>query len=291
MTGEALQAYHGRMRRVLDHIDAHLDADLSVEALSGVAAFSRFHFHRQFSALFGLSVGRYVQQARLKRAAQRLAFRTDPITQIALDTGYGPEAFSRAFRQLTGQTPSAFRRAPSWRPWQEAYGPFDHARSKLMQDPADDQVALVEFPETPVAVLTHRGDPAADGDTIRRFIAWRKRVGLGPSGSATFNILYDDPETTPPETYRLDLCAATTAPIAPNDEGVVAGVIPAGRCARLRVIGGGERLRPAVLWLYGDWLPRSGEETRDFPVFARRVSFYPDVAEGEAVTDVFLPLR
>jgi AraC family transcriptional regulator len=291
VTGEALQAYHDRMRRVLDHIDAHLDADLSVERLSGVAAFSRFHFHRQFSALFGLSVGRYVQQARLKRAAHRLAFRTDPITRIALDGGYEPEAFSRAFRQLTGQTPSEFRRQPSWRPWQEAYGPFEQARSLIMSNPTDDQVALVDFPETPVAVLTHRGDPAADGDTIRRFIAWRRRVGLSPKLSATFNIFHDDPDTTPPEAYRLDLCAATRAPIAPNDEGVVAGVIPAGRCARLRVIGGGERLRPAALWLYGDWLPRSGEEPRDFPVFAQRVSFFPDVAEGEAVTDVFLPLR
>ncbi len=43
--------------------------------------------------------------------------------------------------------------------------------------------------------------------------------------------------------------------------------------------------------LYSEWLPRSGEEPRDFPVYLRRVDFFPDVAENEAVTDIFLPLR
>lgn len=49
----ALQNYQDRMRRVLDYIDRHLDADLDLETLSGVAAFSRFHFHRQFTATSG----------------------------------------------------------------------------------------------------------------------------------------------------------------------------------------------------------------------------------------------
>ncbi|WP_139276451.1 AraC family transcriptional regulator, partial [Pararhizobium antarcticum] len=44
------------MQRVLDHIDRHLDDDLDLEAVSNVAAFSKYHFHRQFTANFGLSV-------------------------------------------------------------------------------------------------------------------------------------------------------------------------------------------------------------------------------------------
>jgi AraC family transcriptional regulator len=54
----ALQNYQDRMRRVLDYIDRHLDGDLDLETVSGVAAFSKFHFHRQFTATFGLSVHR-----------------------------------------------------------------------------------------------------------------------------------------------------------------------------------------------------------------------------------------
>jgi len=97
----ALQNYQARMRRVLDYIDRHLDSDLDLETVSGVAAFSKFHFHRQFTATFGLSVHRYVQLARMKRASHRLAYMdAQSVTDIAMDAGYdAPDAFARAFRQ------------------------------------------------------------------------------------------------------------------------------------------------------------------------------------------------
>jgi AraC family transcriptional regulator len=55
----------------LAHIDAHPDVGLGVEGLAGVAAFSKYHFHRQLTLLFGMRVGRDVRLARLKHAAQR----------------------------------------------------------------------------------------------------------------------------------------------------------------------------------------------------------------------------
>ena len=95
----ALQNYHARMQRVLDYIDRHLDDDLDLETVSRVAAFSKFHFHRQFTATFGLSVHRYVQLARMKRASHRLAYMdAQSVTDIAMDAGYdAPDAFARAF--------------------------------------------------------------------------------------------------------------------------------------------------------------------------------------------------
>src|SRR5436305_14886867 len=92
----ALQDYHARMQRVLDHIDRHLDDDLDLDALSSVAAYSKYHFHRQFTATFGLSVHRYVQLARMKRASYRLAYAdAHSVTDIAMDAGYdAPDAFA-----------------------------------------------------------------------------------------------------------------------------------------------------------------------------------------------------
>jgi AraC family transcriptional regulator len=37
----ALQNYHALMQRVLDYIDRHLDVDLDLETVSGLAAFSK----------------------------------------------------------------------------------------------------------------------------------------------------------------------------------------------------------------------------------------------------------
>src|SRR3979490_1287883 len=177
----ALQNHQARMRRVLDYIDRHLDSDLDLETGSRIAAFSKFHFHWQFTATFGLSVHRYVQLARMKRASHRLAYMdAQSVTDIAMDAGYdAPDAFARAFRQRFGQSPSSFRRSPDWEPWLAAFGPLDNARSKLMQKTfTTDDVTIRDVPPTPVAVMKHRGDPAPLGPTIQRFLAWRKAPGL-----------------------------------------------------------------------------------------------------------------
>ena len=290
----ALESYHARMQRVLDHIDQHLDDDLDLVAMSGVAAFSKYHFHRQFTATFGLSVHRYVQLARMKRASYRLAYRdAQSVTDIAMDAGYdAPDAFARAFRQRFGQTPSSFRKSPEWEPWLAAFGPLDNARSKLMQKtfvPSD--VVIRDVSPTPVAIMEHRGDPATIGTTIQRFIAWRRAIGLSPKTSPTFNVFHSDPRTTPPAEYRMDLCVGTDRPIKANGERIEAGMIPGGRCAVLRVVGNTDNLEPAALYLYRDWLPASGEEARDFPPYCQRLVLFPDVPEHEAVAELFLPLK
>jgi AraC family transcriptional regulator len=289
----ATDRYTARFRKVLEYIDAHLDGDVSVEPLSGVAAFSKFHFHRQFTELFGTGVYRYIQLRRMKRASYQLAFRSDlPVLEIAVANGYeGPEAFSRAFRKAVGQSPSEFRKQPRWDPWHAACKPLRDKRIQHMKPIQPSQIRIVDFPATRVAALEYRGDPNLIGDSIRRFIDWRKRSALPPRVSATFNIAYDDPEETPPADFRFDLCAATDKEIAANPFGVIGKVIPGGRCAVLRHVGSDDTLPVSVRYLYKEWLPNSDEEPRDFPLYFQRVSFFPDVPEHEAITDVFLPLR
>lgn len=290
----ALANYHARMQRVLDHIGRHLDDDLDLEAVSGIAAFSKFHFHRQFTATFGLSVHRYVQLARMKRASYRLAYRdAQSVTDIAMDAGYdAPDAFARAFRQRFGQSPSSFRKAPDWEPWLAAFGPLDTARSKIMQTSyTPDDVTIRDMAPVPVAIMEHRGDPATIGATIQRFIAWRRTTALTPKTTPTFNVFHSDPRTTPPAGYRMDLCVGTDRPIEAKGERIEVGTIPGGRCAVLRVVGHTDNLEPAALYLYRDWLPASGEGARDFPLYCQRVSFFPEVPEHEAVADLFLPLK
>ena len=91
-----------------------------------------------------------------------------------------------------------------------------------------------------------------------------------------------------PEAFRIDLAVATS--MEPG-EGMERGMIPGGRCAVLRQLGSPEDLRAAFAFLYGEWWPQSGEEARDAPPFAQRISFFPEVPEHEAVTDLFLPLK
>lgn len=108
---------------------------------------------------------------------------------------------------------------------------------------------------------------------------------------ATYTIFHTDPDSVAPEDYHIDFAAATNRAITAADGDIEAGLLPAGRCAVLRVVGNSDDLRPAAAFLYGTWLPGSGEELRDFPLYAQRVRFFPDVPEHEAITDLFLPLQ
>jgi AraC family transcriptional regulator len=161
----------------------------------------------------------------------------------------------------------------------------------MKPDHRPEDVKIIVFPETRVATLQHRGDPARIEDSIAHFIAWRRQNRLSPDASATFNLLYSDAAQTPPHEFRLDLCAATPQAVAENPFGVVAGTIPGGRCAVLRHHGSDDTLAETLRYLYSSWLPSSGEEPRDFPLYIQRLRFFPDVPEPEAISDVFLPLK
>ena len=154
-----------------------------------------------------------------------------------------------------------------------------------------DDVTIRDVLPTPVAIMEHRGDPATLGAAIQRFIAWRTAAGLHPRTSPTFNVWRSERRPASPADYSVDLCVGTDQPIEANGEQIKAGEIPGGRCAVLRVVGATDNLEPAALYLYRDWLPASGEEARDFPIYCQRLSFFPEVPEHEVVAELFLPLK
>ena len=286
-TSAARAAYAKRFEAVLAYIDAHLDGDLSVEALSGVASFSAFHFHRQFTAYVGVTVARYVQRMRLRRAAQRLAAqRPCSVLEASLDAGFeSPEAFSRAFRRACGMAPSAFRRKPNWQVWSAAFAVPHFSRSIVMQ------VRIVSFPETRVAALAHQGSPGLLEQSVRRFMAWRQHSGQSPvRSSRSFGIAYANPDTTPPEEFRFDICGELAEPLAPNEFGVRELLMPACRCAVVRHVGSTDHIGETIYPIFRDWLPASGEELRDQPLFFHYLSVYPETPQDQWQTDIHVPL-
>jgi len=226
MKGSTTSAYAERFNKAFDHIDNHLDEELSVARLSKVANFSKFHFHRQFCEYAGITIFRYVPMMRLRRACYRLVFSGHSrIIDIALEAGFeNPESFSRAFKNTFGQTPSQFRKAPVWKPWNAQY------RAPTRERKQDMQVNIINFEDTPVAALEHRGAAELVNDSAKVFIEWRKTSGLSPvNTSKTLAIAYDDPDTTEPENFRFDICGSVAETVPDNPQGVVNKVIPGGR--------------------------------------------------------------
>jgi len=282
-----------RIEAALNFLEASIDKPLDVASLARAAAYSRFHVQRLFAAVTGLRVAEYHRLLRLKRAGEQLAFRPDlSVTEIGLQAGYeNSESFSRAFKRLLQCSPTEFRQNADWASWQAAFEIFDKTRSLFMTGALDaDGIRLIDFPETNIAEMVHEGDPAQLPRTVQIFIKWRRDNSLPPSRFATFNILYTDPEDCDVADFRFGICCQVREPAGPNSFGVVNRTIPAGRCAVIRHKGNLDHAGDKIRALYGNWLPRSGEELRDFPLFVQRLTFYPDVPEHEAESDVFLPI-
>ncbi len=283
--------YEKRISRVLRYIGEHLHEELSVDRLSQVAGFSKFHFHRQFTAFTGVTVAKVVALMRLKHASMQLAF--DPklsVIQVALDAGFEtPESFSRAFKNFQGQSPTEFRTAPEWERWVEIFRTNLDTHQEIMNP------KIQTFPETRVAVLEHRGSPAELMKSVQRFIEWRKSCDVSPNAtSQTYGLAYDDPSTTKPEDFCFDICGSiskTYGAFPANDFGVIEKSIPGGRCVVARHLGSTDTIGKTVHAMFAEWLPSSGEETRDFPVYFHYIERMPTVSEHEQVTDVYLPLR
>ncbi|MFZ2450908.1 MAG: AraC family transcriptional regulator [Methylovulum miyakonense] len=290
MAGLAMQisSYEDRMERVCGYIRDNLDKDLSVEQLSQIALFSKYHFHRQFSEYMGINVFRFIRLTRLKRASYQLAFSQNlQIIDIAFDAKFeNPESFARAFKKSFGQTPSQFRKKPQWKSWHEKY------RLPIPRGKTNMQVNIVEFKETKVAVLEHRGAVETLNDSVGVFIEWRKASQLSPvKTSNTYGLAYDDPKITAPEKFRFDLCGSVEADVPENPQSVMTKIIPGGRCAVVRHLGPHEAMDDKIRFLYGIWLPESNEELRDFPCFFHYLNLFPDVPEHELITDIYLPLK
>lgn len=281
-------AYAKRFEAVLAYIDRHLEGDLSVAALSRIAHFSAFHFHRQFSAYMGVPVSRYVQLMRLRRAAHQLAASpAASVLEAASAAGFeSPEAFARAFRRAFGMTPSAFAKAPNWYTWNAVFDVPQLSRSITVQ------IRIVDFAETRVAALEHRGAPTSLGDSVARFRQWRLQSGQSPvASSRTFGIPYDNPDTTPAQDFRFAICDEIDGDLLPNDFGVQELTLPAGRCAVVRHRGSPDYIGETIYPLYRDWLPSSNEELRDHPLFFHYLSVYPDTPVEQWETDVYVPLK
>ena len=104
------------MRRVLDHIEAHLDQPLGIDTLAAHAGLSVFHFVRTFSALFHATPHQYLQARRAARAKLLLAQRATP-AQAAAAAGLTDQShLNRWFKRTYGVTPAQYQQQIGTRP-------------------------------------------------------------------------------------------------------------------------------------------------------------------------------
>jgi len=99
-----------RLNAALAYIEENLTQEIDLKEAARLAYCSEFHFQRMFSFLAGVSVAEYIRRRRLTLAAFELNSSNIKIIDLALKYGYNsPDAFTRAFYNLHGLTPSEAR--------------------------------------------------------------------------------------------------------------------------------------------------------------------------------------
>jgi AraC-like DNA-binding protein len=101
-----------RLKRVVQYVDEHLGAKITLQDLAMVAGLSRMHFAAQFRAAMGLRPHEYLLKRRIERAEELLKRAEVSLVQIALAVGFQTQAhFTTVFKRFAGDTPYQWRSA------------------------------------------------------------------------------------------------------------------------------------------------------------------------------------
>ena len=98
------------LRSVREFIEAHLEENISIQALAATAGLSMYHFARAFKQSEGVTPHHYLMRRRVRRAQDLLATTDLPLSEIALASGFADQSHcARRFREHVGVTPSSYR--------------------------------------------------------------------------------------------------------------------------------------------------------------------------------------
>lgn len=102
-----MNTWNKGIQNALDYIEQNLTEEISIKDVAEKAYMSEFHFQRMFKVLCGFTVGEYIRNRRLAKAAQELSVGKIKVIDVALKYGYdSPDSFARAFAKFHGIMPS-----------------------------------------------------------------------------------------------------------------------------------------------------------------------------------------
>ena len=107
-------------------IKRHHDEALTLRRLSDKLGYSEFYTTRKFREVSGLRLRDYLRRRKLAFALKEVRDSERSLLDIALDYGFAShEAFTRAFKDAYGVTPSAYRKDPKPVVLRTKLNPFD----------------------------------------------------------------------------------------------------------------------------------------------------------------------
>lgn len=103
--------WHERLNKAIDYIEENLNGSIDFDVVAKIMCQSIINFQRTFSIITDFSIHDYIRRRRLTLAAFELQNSKEKVINIAMKYGYeSPEAFTRAFKEVHGISPSIARK-------------------------------------------------------------------------------------------------------------------------------------------------------------------------------------
>lgn len=108
--GKNIYKQYERINPVLDYIQENYQEQIVLEDLAKRAMLNKTYMCTFFKEVMDMTIFEYIQKVRINHSCRLLRTTKDPITEIALLSGYnGVSYFNRAFKELLGVTPKQYR--------------------------------------------------------------------------------------------------------------------------------------------------------------------------------------
>lgn len=122
--------WYRNIQEIVDDIDAciknHNDEALTLEHLAKKLGYSEYYVSRKFREISGVQFRDYLRYRRLAFALKKIRDTNTGLLDIALNYGFSShEAFTRAFKEVYGITPSEYRQNPRPVALRTIIRPFD----------------------------------------------------------------------------------------------------------------------------------------------------------------------
>jgi len=209
--------YLNRINIVCDYIEKNLCNAFTLDELSSVSGFSKYHFHRIFSGYMNETLYNYITRLKLERAVGELIMLPQKdVTDIALDYGFADSAaFARAFKKLYSMSATQYRKAFSKiskeGKIQTGYNQSIKTKKRrfdYMDVKCNVEVKTIEPMTT--AYLRHIGTYEELGrqfkGMIGRLMGWAGAKGLLDEKTKLLAIYHDNPNITEEDKLKTSIC-------------------------------------------------------------------------------------
>lgn len=278
----------------LDYIEDNLDREIDPMELARLTLTSEYHFRRVFSALAGLPLSHYIRQRRMTLAAADILGGMG-VLDVATKYGYTADAFTRAFRDLHGITPSQARRPGALlrsRPPVTFHLTIEGRstmRYRITELPAfhivgkSTRIPLRFHGENTAMTDFHRSLAPGTGDRLRQL------ADLPDLPEILFVSDGFEPEREDGSLFDYYFAVATTSPTPPEWNTLA---VPASTWAVFEAHSN-TALAPALQQLWADafseWFPSNPYETIPGPEILTVTENTPDWSSGTG--ELWLPIR